>query len=73
MTRFSGWTLTGSREGNVHDGGQDAGSRRVERLRRRYGRGRVPEVEAILRDFKAKTTQQAIYFEVQYNTNVRFL
>ena len=34
---------------------------------------RVPEVESLLRAFKAKTTQEAIYFEVQYNTDVRFL
>lgn len=33
----------------------------------------IAEVEGLLRDFKAKTTQEAIYFEVQYNTDVRSL
>lgn len=34
---------------------------------------RIPEIETLLLAFKAKTTQEAIYFEIQYNTDVRFL
>lgn len=33
----------------------------------------LPELEGIVRAFKAKTTQEAIYLEVQYNTDVRFI
>ena len=33
----------------------------------------ISEIEEILRRFKAKTTQEAIYFEVQYNTVVDFI
>ena len=34
---------------------------------------RLVELEAIIRDFKAKTTQEAIFLEVQYNVEVRFI
>jgi NADPH-dependent ferric siderophore reductase len=34
---------------------------------------RIPELEAILREFKAKTTQEAIYLEIQRNVDVRFI
>lgn len=34
---------------------------------------RLDELRDVLRRFKAKTTQEAIYFEVQYNTVVDFL
>lgn len=35
--------------------------------------GRLDELKNVLRRFKAKTTQEALYFEVQYNTVVDFL
>jgi hypothetical protein len=71
--RFDGWTLLGMVKGMwmmadktpVHDE-SNAYSLVTDD-------GRIAEVEAILRAFKAKTTQEAIYFEVQYNTDVRFL
>jgi hypothetical protein len=73
VTRFGGWTLIGVVKGMymmadktpVHD---ESNAYVVV-----TDDGRVPEIETILRDFKAKTTQEAIYFEVQYNTDVRFL
>jgi hypothetical protein len=34
---------------------------------------RLPELEAIARTFKSKTTQEAIYLEVQYDVEVRFI
>ena len=34
---------------------------------------RLEEVKDVLRRFKAKTTQEALYFEVQYNTVVDFI
>jgi ribosomal protein S21 len=34
---------------------------------------RVPELEQVLREFKAKTTQEAIYLEIQRDVDVRFI
>ncbi len=34
---------------------------------------RVPELEQALRDFKAKTQQEAIYLEIQRDVDVRFI
>ena len=73
VTRFNGWTFTGVVKGMymmadrvpVHD---ESNAYAIV-----TDANRIPEVEAILRSFKAKTTQEAIYFEVQYNTDVRFL
>jgi|SRR5581483_3474377 len=73
IDRFGGWTLVGVVKGMwmmadktpVHDESNAYALVTDE--------GRVAEAEAILRAFKAKTTQEAIYFEVQYNTDVRFL
>jgi hypothetical protein len=33
----------------------------------------IPLLEQILRDFKAKTTQEAIYLEIQHHVEVRFI
>lgn len=73
VTRFGGWTLTAVVKGMylmadktpVHD---ESNAYAVV-----TGDDRIAVVEAILLAFKAKTTQEAIYFEVQYNTDVRFL
>lgn len=34
---------------------------------------RIPEVEEVLREFKAKTTQEAIYLEVQYHVIMKLV
>ena len=34
---------------------------------------RLDEVREVVRAFKAKTSQESIYLEVQYNTNVEFI
>ncbi len=34
---------------------------------------RVPELREVLTRFKGKTTQEAIYFELQYNTVIDFI
>ena len=34
---------------------------------------RVPELEAVLREFKAQTLQEAIYLEIQRGVEFRFL
>jgi hypothetical protein len=73
VTRFNGWTLIGVVKGMymmadktpVHD---ESNAYAVV-----TDDTRIPEIESILRAFKGKTKQEAIYFEVQYNTDVRFL
>ncbi len=73
VTRFGGWTLIAVVKGMylmadktpVHD---ESNAYAVV-----TDESRIPEVESLLLAFKAKTTQEAIYFEVQYNTDVRFL
>src|SRR5690348_13094943 len=34
---------------------------------------RIPELEPLLRDFRSKTLQEAIYLEIQRNLEVRFV
>jgi hypothetical protein len=34
---------------------------------------RIPELREVLTRFKGKTTQEAIYFELQYNTVIDFI
>jgi hypothetical protein len=34
---------------------------------------RLPELEAILRRFKSRSTQEAIYLEVEHNVDIRLL
>jgi hypothetical protein len=73
VTRFGGWTLIAVVKGMymmadktpVHD---ESNAYAVV-----TDDSRIAEVESLLKAFKAKTTQEAIYFEVQYNTDVRFL
>ena len=33
----------------------------------------VPELEQVLRDFKSRTLQEAIYLEIQRDVDVRFM
>jgi hypothetical protein len=35
--------------------------------------GRIDELERLLRDFKSKTLQEAIYLEIHRDVDVRFL
>lgn len=73
VTRFGGWTLIAVVKGMymmadktpVHD---ESNAYAVV-----TDESRIAEVESLLLAFKAMTTQEAIYFEVQYNTDVRFL
>ena len=72
VTAFGGWTLTSVVKGAylmtdktpVHD---ESNAYEVV-----MDESRVPEVKALLLAFKAKTTQEAIYFETQ-PSNVEFL
>jgi hypothetical protein len=70
---FDGWTFIGYVEGafRMKDGTQalDRSAAYVVVLEE----GRVDELEAILREFKSKTLQQAIYLEIQRGVEFRFL
>ena len=70
---FDGWTLEGTVLGafRMPDGSQkiDACDKYMVFL----DEVRLGEVEQVLLEFKAKTTQAAIYFEVQRNPEIRLL
>ena len=70
---FGGWSLTGVIKGvymmsNMTPAFDESNAYSIV-----TDEARIADVEALLRDFKSKTTQEAIYFEVVYNTDVRFL
>ena len=70
---FDGWTFLGYVEGvfRMADGTQalDRSAAYVVVL----DEGRVGEMEGVLREFKATTSQEAIYLEVQRGVDFRFL
>lgn len=35
--------------------------------------GQIPDIESVLRTFKEKTTQEAIYFEIQRDIDMRYI
>lgn len=73
VTRFDGWTLVGVVKGMYTMADKTPVYDELNASAVVTDESRVAEVEGILRAFKAKTSQEAIYFEVQYNTDVRFL
>lgn len=73
VARFSGWTLIAVVKGMYMMADKTPVYDESNAYAVVTDEGRIAEVEALLLAFKAKTTQEAIYFEVQYNTDVRFL
>lgn len=71
--RFAGWTLVGVVKGAYRMADQSTAFDESNAYEVVTDDLRVAEVEGVLRAFKARATQEAIYFEVQYNTDVRFL
>jgi hypothetical protein len=71
--RFVGWTFLGYVKGayQMADGtlALDESAAYMVIL----DEGRLPELEQVLRDFKGKTLQEAIYLEVQRDVDVRFI
>jgi hypothetical protein len=71
--QFLGWTFLGFVKGAYQ---MTDGSRAVDE-HRAYAiimdESRLPDVEKALRDFLAKTKQEAIYLEVQYNVEMRLI
>lgn len=70
---FDGWTFIGYVEGafRMNDGTQalDRSAAYVVVMDEK----RVDELEAVLREFKSKTLQEAIYLEIQRGVEFRFL
>jgi hypothetical protein len=70
---FVGWTMTGTVKGMY----QLSDRRPAYDICKAYmivmDEERVPELESLLREFKAKTTQEAIYLEIQHDVDVRFI
>src|SRR5437764_10066025 len=71
--RFVGWTFLGYVKGayRMADGTQaleESGAYMVI-----LDEARLPELEQVLRDFKSKTLQEAIYLEIQRDVDVRFI
>ena len=71
--RFAGWTFQGYVKGafRMPDGTQaldESGAYFVV-----LDETRISELEVLLRQFKSKTLQEAIYLEIQRDVDVRFL
>jgi len=71
--RFVGWTFLGYVKGTFRmaDGTQalDESGAYVVILEE----ARIPELEQVLREFKSKTLQEAIYLEIQRDVVVRYI
>jgi hypothetical protein len=70
---FVGWTMTGTVKGmyqmkDLRPAFDECNSYMVV-----MPDERLPELEQVLREFKAKTTQEAIYLEVQHDVDVRLI
>jgi hypothetical protein len=73
FVRFVGWTFLGYVKGawRMADGTQaldESGAYFVI-----LDEARLPELEQVLRDFKGKTLQEALYLEIQRDVDVRFV
>lgn len=70
---FGGWSFLGYVEGafRMSDGSRSTDASAA------YGvvldDSRIPDLEEVLRDFKSQTLQEAIYLEIQWDVEVRFL
>src|SRR5437763_13577031 len=73
FTTFVGWTDLGTVKGawRMADGTQSLDESQAFAVI--LDEGRLPELEQILLQFKARTFQEAIYLEVQRSVEVRFL
>jgi hypothetical protein len=71
--RFVGWTFLGIVQGayRMKDGTRAIDEHRAYAIV--LDESRISEVEEVLREFKTKTTQEAIYLEVQYHVELRLV
>lgn len=70
---FVGWTFLGLVQGayRMTDGTRSIDEHRAYAVM--IDDTRLPELEDVLRRFKASTTQEAIYLEIQHNTEMRLI
>jgi hypothetical protein len=70
---FGGWTQSGYYKGTWR---METGERKMD-ISAVYSvilpASGLPELESVLRDFKSRTLQEAIYLEVEHQVDVRFL
>ena len=71
--RFHGWTALGYLSSDCTPSANWYAPRRNTAYAIILDESRVDELEQVLRDFKNKTTQEAIYLEVQHNIEFRFV
>jgi hypothetical protein len=73
FVRFAGWTFLGYVKGSFRmaDGTKSLDESAAYMIV--IDDGRLGELEQILRDFKNKTLQEAIYLEIQRDIDVRFI
>jgi hypothetical protein len=70
---FVGWTFQGYVKGAfpMSDGSKSLDESAAYSVL--FDEARIDDLENLLRAFKAKTTQEAIYLEIQRNVDVRFV
>jgi hypothetical protein len=70
---FGAWTLTGffQRVWRMKTGERKMDTSAVYMVV--LGEDKLPQLEEIIRSFKAKTQQESIFLEVEHNVDVRFL
>jgi hypothetical protein len=73
FVRFAGWTFLGYVKGafRMADGTQSLDESAAYMVT--LDEGRLGELEQVLREFKKKTSQEAIYLEIQRDIDVRFI
>jgi hypothetical protein len=73
FVRFSGWTFLGYVKGafRMTDGSQSLDESAAYMVV--LDDGRLGELEQVLREFKQKTLQEAIYLEIHRDIDVRFI
>lgn len=71
--KFGGWTCLGSSRGayRMADGSRSLDENLSYMVI--LDDSRIPEVEEVLRSFRNKTKQEAIYLEIQTSIDVRFV
>ena len=70
---FVGWTLYGTVKGMYQMKDLKPAFDECNSYMAIMDESRLPELEELLRQFKSKTTQEAIYLEVQWDVDVRFI
>lgn len=71
--RFGGWTYLGPVQGSwrMASGMESRDDSQAYALI--LDDSRLPELEQVLRTFKSKTTQEAVYFEIDRDIEIHFL